>query len=294
MDLRIRYSIGFRVGLATGAGWGAFVASHCAALVVRCGGGLAIASATAIEISGRYFLATAGHCLAGLDQDRDLHIVPPMSAHQQGLPFRDRGSNRVRGDEDLGWIELDATVALASGLRFFGSDTLRPTRSCGHDQRVLVHGLPSQLASRRSNERGHRLHLRALGLFSRTLGHPEGDAELRIKYDHGQVGPHAEGLRQLPAAHGMSGGGVWQLGVRGEMPRLAGLVRAWHRGERELRGVPIERWLHWLGSCLPELRSPLATVLAPETGTIRPISTSGGAGAANAHGPRTQHGDGTT
>lgn len=282
----IRYAIGlqaWRGGLAQGnppwlAGAGCYAARYGVGLVGFGRGGVTVASATAIRVGTRYFLATAGHALEGLEHDEDLHIVPPMAVRDEWLPFvaRRMTTDRGPGRADLGWIELQDEVAEAAGLEFLdlgrlqregerlGWERTRSDRAMGGDPAIyFVHGVPSQLASQR---RGRRLHLRALGYT--TLGatavapgtRVANARDLRLEYDARSLSRRRCGLRHLPDAHGMSGGGVWRVGQAGR-PRLVALVRAWHPGERELRGVRIHRWLGVLRQDFPELGTTLDPLL---------------------------------
>jgi hypothetical protein len=225
-----------------------------------------VGSATAILVGERYFLATAGHNLADIPKDRTIRIVAPGPASECWLPFvgRHACAERGPGSMDVGWIELETTVARATGLRFLPVNDLAPTHRSEEAPLYLVQGSPARMVSLDDRNGQRSIQLTAIGCVTEaTPGRTPRD--LALRYGRTTIGRRLPAVA-LPPAHGLSGGGVWTLPrpVPGGAPkpsRLVGLVRAWHRGDRRLDGIPIRRWLRLLRQDLPDLAPHLDPVL---------------------------------
>lgn len=258
---RIAGDVGVRDSIATGT------ARFSAGLVFFFGtGGVDLGSAIAVKVGHRHFLATAGHNLDGIPSDRDIHIVPAQTSRAEWLPFVARNATRDRGPgaADVGWIELEADTARASGLRFLETDAI--SRGSRWRSRYLIHGLPAGLATHGLHARGRIIHLTSLALMTRSVTRaPENDLaapDLKLRYES-----------RLPPAHGLSGGGVWEIPRQGSTgsPRLAGIVRHWDRRAGTLAGAPIQRWLELVREDFSDLREVVDRLLAGRMGGWRRI-----------------------
>jgi hypothetical protein len=244
-----------------------------ALLIEPAEGGMYVGSATAIEVAGRYFLATAAHNLDGVSQVGQMRALP--GGRRLERPLRLLGWNvrkvEAGGELDVAWIEVDVVSVVASSLRALSISSLRCQASHLPDTAFFVQGYPEGAVDR--NDWVERTPLlTSIGQATSSL--PAGASslpyqdsiDLLVEWPASDLGPLES---KLPRPAGVSGGGVWILPRFAHNPgwtyselRLAGIARAWRPGSRQLLATRIEHWLKLLADDKAYARAEIAAALS--------------------------------
>lgn len=243
-----------------------YVSDRSAAVLLEGENGrFGIGSSSAIEISGSYFLITAGHVLLPLAQGATLRLAPSgftsQSLRALSYGFSEDGG---RGFPDIAWIELDPASVAAVHIRFLALDDLRIDQSHDASRAFLVQGYPY---SEVGQDDLQQLDLLSIGAVTvsrsqEELGLKERDPRsLIVEYP-----PHDYRSSEFlaPPAQGISGGGVWRIPHLSDGPvwdpsqaRLVAVNREWNRKEGLLHATPVRYWLDLVAQAKPGLRQAI-------------------------------------
>lgn len=221
-------------------------------------------SATCFTVLDRFFLITAGHNLEKVPLDL-------LRIFSREKPSRGRikilGANYIaepaRADAvDVGWVELDAESAYASGLVPITVDDLMPFHDLIGDIEYLLSGLPFE----RHEKNFPDFILNPYHLYV----DPKKDAEpsdVDLAFYYPETGQGKNGQVVTPYPGGISGGPIWYFDVsepngiwRPEL-KLVGIFRSFDKARREGYGVKIHHWLKLLNDDFPELRKEIEPLL---------------------------------
>ena len=237
-----------------------------------------VASGTFVKIGGRYFVATAAHCVKDDPKER-LGVV----AIGSGAPPNAQGSKiltpkisnvgwrggKCEDADDVGWIELQTGAGPAIekdwGRIFTTLDRFDP-RPVPPPTSVYLFGVPGEYVRREDDPM--TLHMGAFPYLANVIPTPakrQGD-DIYVAFE--SVMKTADGFRKTPDAKGLSGSGIWV--VRPEYagvwtPDVAKLVAIEHMRPRSgewLQCNSIRRWLTMMREDFPDLGSEIDPVLA--------------------------------
>lgn len=238
---------------------------------------LGLGSGTCITIGGRFFIATAAHVIDGFSND-ELFIIHTRTPNDVRTPILRRGAcgGGETDPEDVAFLELAAEHAGTLHKEFVEASQIQPGVSELPVDNVLVYGYPGEkidLALLTKNS----LRVQPLGFLSPTMPLTSvrhstvtlsADYDLIFEYPKtGNFLTTGEELDKLPAAPGISGGGVWAtcLHVEGVWApskcRLIAIEHEW-RKYKWARCTQIQHWLNLLATEIPELKTEVARILA--------------------------------
>lgn len=248
-----------------------------------------IGSGVVVEIAGRMLLATVAHNfrdVAGFDPPA-FTVVPPASSSATTLQkvkvtfpaTLDQvhllpSSEELDSDSslapltDLAWMDLQKAPVRDAGLIGVKEDEMVQDPALRADSLFAVTGVPGSLIESESSisplvdYRGKRLKKTQLALtlythFTVPKGSGAEDAgEQVVQYEDQELDPNGA-LVESPRPRGMSGGGLWEVVLKGNDDsldvacRLRGLIRA--RLPGKLLVIPIQHWLQFVRDAAPEL-----------------------------------------
>jgi hypothetical protein len=235
-------------------------------------------SGTLLEIEGRYLVATAAHLVKKAPL---ASVVIPYAEEPSRFTPNLRGCG-WRGGEltnalDIAWIEIEPQAAKSMKRQF------RPLECIGlesprEDEWAFIHAFPAELFVNQGSAEPPRYLSKAAPYLTTFRGiddagemtsPPVQDTDVFLNWrgvDNDQV---PEGwLQEPPGAPGMSGGGIWELGVqRGAVaiPRLVAIQHAWRKGDW-LRGTHMRHWLQMVAEDIPEVASTIHNRLQKRMG----------------------------
>jgi hypothetical protein len=206
-----------------------------------------------VEIAGRYFVATAGHNLAGTP-DSGIVLVHNDRVSAKPTPFIRRWPLEHDSDPspDVGYVELASEIANQSQKRFVPLEQVRRGfNNVGVNVVVVGHpvaNIPRDLLERQL------INLRAFSLATACVQLPLGKdpaCSFALAYDEvAQAIPPSAVSHCVPDPKGMSGGGAWMFpepmssGVWSPSgAHLVGIETSWDPKHRVLLCVQMQHWL---------------------------------------------------
>lgn len=235
-------------------------------------GGLYIGSAAALEVCGRYFLATAAHNLEGLVTRDQLRALPGGRRLERPLYVLEWNSvhRASSGELDVAWLEIETVSAATSTVSFIPLTSV--SGGAVHQEQTVfsIQGYPEALIDREDAFEGVPL-LCGTGIYSFSVPQSASALAFQDGIDLLLEWPPSD-LRQedveVPHPSGVSGGGVWLMPRFIENPewtysdlRLVALARAWRRESRQLVTTRIEHWLKLLAGDKPYTRKEIDPLL---------------------------------
>lgn len=238
---------------------------------------LPLSSGTLIDVFGHLLVATAAHTIPPNPEGR-LWLLPkkPRKPTEGMLGFV---KIKRRADLDIGLLEIDQTAA----VEYFGSITpcniaqikvLGPTRP---RSLISLIGSPVGFVKKGSRE-GLPEFVPQVVSYSTIAFTPEEwptppKTEPRANQvndiffplpEHDLVKLETNEPIKITTAKGFSGGGIWDLDVRGdevwhpERASLFGIEFAWNETQRYVRGTQIIHWLRLVSTEYPNIAQRLA------------------------------------
>lgn len=200
------------------------------------------ASGVCIQLGPRYFVATAGHNLVGIP-DEKLFIVAHRNPTDQHTPIQQRWPCETdpRPTPDLGYIELSADAAESLEKSFVSLERLLPERGYSDNLFYYLKGFPSDQVPKDLAMSGE-YQLRTIGFFIRpvdpAIASPDVDPDVAIllEYRDSTLSLSTGERIDAPDPQGLSGGGI------GGFPRAVTEAGIWSPGITELLGIDTGRW----------------------------------------------------
>lgn len=236
-----------------------------------------IGSGTCVTIGGRFFVATAAHVIEDY-ANADIFIVhtrTPKPAEQR-VPIIGRG---LRGGKsvdpvDVAFLEISGESATTIGKTFVPLERLEPFCPDLPRDLALVYGYPSEKIDPELLQQ-RKVRLQPLGYMTPTIDPAslsrDRNFDVYLAYPAaGNQVTTGEELDKLPAAPGISGGGIWAAHVNEpglwspDKCKLIAIERSWLKYEW-VRGTQIQHWLDLVAAEIPELRSLIGPLLQPPT-----------------------------
>lgn len=229
-----------------------------------------LGSGTLVEVAGKWFVATAAHCIPASPTGR-LRLHSNQRQHTKGniLGFLKHGRHPTC---DVGYLELDPSHARSylTGKRPCPIARLYPAGIGAVGSVVSLVGCPKSETSwtqQSSHDPVLRIRNNAFATVPMTQAEwpTDEDQQVHVLLPYPVEGIQA-GTGQAvinPAPQGFSGGGVWDHGHphpgvwQPELARLIAIQSSWNEGSRYLRAVQIVHWLSLLFSDYPTLQSNL-------------------------------------
>lgn len=226
-----------------------------------------VGSGTLIQIATRFFIATAGHNLAGVP-DKCLYMGYSKEKVYEQLPFvrRKPSANEREPDPDVGYVEiLPETAVLMNEKEFLPLNRIGPFTG-SWPTRVFLTGFPAQMVPLESALK-NRFDLSAIGYLTEirkaselACQHDE-SRDIFIDYDLNSVFVEKQPGMAMPKPGGLSGGGLWALPInyQAELWRpndtmLIGIERSWLENSSSVRCTQIQHWLRCVADDYPDLR----------------------------------------
>jgi hypothetical protein len=236
-----------------------YVSDRSAALVLApAADHVFIGSAVCIRIEDRYLAATAAHNLEDITSLDQIRVLP---CGERGRGHSSVVGYRVSSERDLAALEIDASYAKFSTLRFLGPGDLVCGQRHHAEQSFLLQGYPRREAAVHSPDDIEPL---SLGLITCSVPPAKVGDFLAVEYP-----PQAEddaGL-ELVEPSGISGGGVWLFPSfeknrlwAPEKARLVAIATSWIEAKHQEVAEPIEFWLQLVVTEFPELAEAIAGV----------------------------------
>jgi hypothetical protein len=241
-----------------------YVSTRSVAIVIRDrAGNTSTGTSTCIQVGRALLLATAGHVIEDIDDER-IELIPAAELSTARLTFTARSCNPKRPPPttDVAWIQLEPAVAKDNRLRFLTLGDLKPNQPFDRNHPFLAHGYPYESAIFTPSA------LDVESTVAYTLM-PE-QAELAWNIQAHQVifeyPPRDANHRPMPAPHphGMSGGGIWlhprhdeALVYSPELLRLVAITTKWNQSAGILIATRIEAWLDLVAQDFPEARDEI-------------------------------------
>jgi hypothetical protein len=224
-------------------------------------------SGTLFKIESRYFIATAAHCIKGLDLE-NIRVAYMESKHSAQFILAKKGTlGGERNDPyDVGYLELDSRVAGQTPAEFLTLDQIafdydRP------DSLVFLFGFPSQIVPKDEATKQRRFGLRSLGLLtllSKADSAPDcinQDIDLVLMYPAQAVFGPERRQQSVPSPVGISGGGIWIYDPNLASPivgahnaRFIGIQKSWFESHRVAIGNKVTSFLTLLARDYPDLK----------------------------------------
>jgi len=130
-------------------------------------GNPATGSSICIQVGDHHLLATAGHVIEDLNDER-LELIPAGELSSAKVPFvaRSCSPSRSAPAADVAWIQLDSAATRSNRLRFLSLHDLRPRQDFDNERAFLVQGYPYQVAVLTASSAG--LSLASCGGYSKA------------------------------------------------------------------------------------------------------------------------------
>lgn len=221
-----------------------------------------VGSGTCLKLNGARYIATAAHVIDDSHGD-EIRIVAGPSNPTGIVPFVRilRGGGGLDDNTDLALLELSEATAEATGKTFLDDAWLDPNAGPAYDRFTLVAGYPTEMLDiTRLDERELVVKCMAMGTTSLDFdswpvsARPEYDIVYDYPRENGRLIPDVP-VARWPAAHGMSGGGIWATNIERDSGvwhvgkvRLIGIIRSWHRGEEWARATQLSHLLRLASS----------------------------------------------
>jgi hypothetical protein len=235
-----------------------------------------LGSGTCITVGGRFFISTAAHVVQEFTNE-ELFVIHTRAPSNVRVPILRRGARGGEADpEDVAFLELAAEEATKLGKDFVEVSRLLPGISELPKDNVLVYGYPTEMIDRVLLKE-EKLRVQPIGYLSPTMplasirnarGPLRADYDLFFEYpERENILSTGEELLQLPAALGISGGGVWTTcldedGVWAPSKcRMIAIERSWPEYEW-CRCTQIQHWLDLVRTEIPELQAEVDRILA--------------------------------
>lgn len=222
-----------------------------------------VGSGTLIKIGPRFFIATAGHNLAGVP-DECLYYVYSKEMVDEQLPFIRRKplANEREPDPDVGYIEIPSETAISMNEKeFLPLNRIRPFIAAW-PTRVFLTGFPAEMVPFESALK-NKFNLSAIGYLTEikmvSKSHDK-SKDIYIDYELTSVFVEKQLGMDMPKPYGLSGGGLWVLPIndRTELWRpsdttLIGIERSWLKDSSCVRCTQIQHWLKLVAYDYPDL-----------------------------------------
>lgn len=246
-----------------------YVSTRSIALVIRDRAGNATTGTSiCIEVGSHLLLATAGHVIADMNDDR-LQLIPAGELSVLPVPFAGRSCNpeRPAPSTDVAWMEVDRRVARDHRLRFLKLSDLKPYQAFDRDHPFLVHGYPHESAILSPTQADVESTI-GLTMIASPKDLPRAVANYEIALEYPPRDEQNRPIATAPAASGFSGGGVWwsprhdeSMIDSPEQLRLVAINTRWDRRTAVLFATKIEYWLHLVRQDLPDTRDEIDRLL---------------------------------
>ncbi|HVR98244.1 MAG TPA: hypothetical protein VMW27_16625 [Thermoanaerobaculia bacterium] len=255
-----------RLGSQISAAVEQYARKHSAALILfHAKDHVDVGSATCVTIEGHFFLATAAHNFGGNIPRESIRVVAPHSTSEDWLPIARIGFVDSC-HPDVGYLELEPSVAQRSGLEFLSLESLGLFEKPGPNSLYLAEGIPAALTTRKQPT----ISLTSLGYMTipaetEAVKHEYSpEMELLLEYTGAQY--------PLPPPNGMSGGGIWRVPNElqpmvwtPESSKLVAIVRSWWPQSNHLAAVRIEYWLQLMSRHYPDITEEIEALLSGDT-----------------------------
>ena len=200
------------------------------------------ASGTLLKIDSHYFIATAAHCIRGIDL-ADIRVAYREKDYSAQFRLIGKGTlGGARGDPfDVGYLEVDKGVAEHTPAEFLTLNHVAVEYDPAESLAFLF-GFPTELIPK-GEARERRFRLKSLGLLT-LLARDEfipdfvnRDIDVVLIYpEQGVLGEQRQ-LHSLPDPQGISGGSMWIYYPNVANP-LIGVHNAWFIGIQKSRFAP--------------------------------------------------------
>jgi hypothetical protein len=225
-------------------------------------------AAICIEVGSHWLLATAGHSIAGMNDDR-LQLIPAGELSALPVPFASRSCSpdHPAPATDVAWIELERRVAGDHGLHFLKLSDLKPKQTFDSDHPFLVHGYSHQTAFLSTPEADLESII-GLTMIAVPEGLPRAVESHEIALEYPPRDEQGRPIAMASAAFRFSGGGVWRSHrhdeSRIENPerlQLVAINARWDRNSAILFATKIEYWLDLVRQDFPDARDEINKLL---------------------------------
>ena len=249
-----------------------YISARSVAIVIRDrAGNTATGTSTCIKMGAHFLLATAGHVIEDVNDDR-IQLIPAGELSSAPLPFvaRSCSPRNPAPASDVAWIELDQRVVSENRLRLLASSDLRPGQlATDRDHPFLVHGYPHQRAILTATSSDVESTVAYTMMANETdLHRPVEDYEIATEYPPRDA--QDQPIQVAPEAHGLSGGGVWWHPRCEEAAltspthmKLVAVNTKWHQPTAILFSTRIDEWLDLVARDFPEVATGTSLSSAP-------------------------------
>ncbi len=229
-----------------------------------------LASGTLVQIENRLFIATAAHAVHPSPSGRLWLVGRHMKQESKGFPGFIAWGKSADGWPDVGYLELDASVAIP----YLGIEpcSLRSLEDVGvgrEGRGAVILGAPSQ-----------ELKLARVTLESGSIGgiiRSQCDAFFNVPLmprewpvvrdcdplPNDRVDMFFEWSEDFPDAPGLSGGGIWDQGFdinqmwSPESAKLIAIQSSWKKDQNYIWAVQIHHWIRLIARDYPSLSGVL-------------------------------------
>jgi hypothetical protein len=246
-----------------------YVSTRSIALVIRDrAGNAATGTSTCIEVGSHLLLATAGHVVADMNDDR-LQLIPAGELSVLPVSFTGRSCSpeQPAPATDVAWMEVDRRVARDHRLRFLTLSDLKPSQAFDRNHPFLVHGYPHESAILSSTQADVESTI-GYTMIASAEALPRMAASYEIALEYPPRDEQDLPIAAAPAASGFSGGGVWWSPRHDEaiiqspdQLRLVAINTRWDRRTAILFATKIECWLHLVRQDFPDTRDEIDRLL---------------------------------
>jgi len=223
-----------------------------------------VSSGTLIKIDSRFFIATAGHNLAGVPDNCLFYVHSKEMVYEQ-LPFIKRKplANDSEPELDVGYIEIPSDIANSINEKeFLPLNRIRPFIA-GWPTRVFLTGFPSAMAPIDLALK-NKFILSAIGYLTETnklVQFHDKSQDIYVDYELTSVFVEKPNEKIMPEPYGLSGGGLWALPMHDSTElwipsdtTLIGIERSWLKDSNCVRCTQIQHWLKLITYDYPELK----------------------------------------
>lgn len=216
-------------------------------------GKLHIGSGTCIKIEESYYICTAAHVLDSMLLE-DLKIVHSREFSDSLICLEniDKYHNESLGI-DMAFIRISNSEATRIGKTFVDENAICSDISDINDEILVVCGFPAALVSGDTEQEYFEFQpivfLTSLDSGGEGNSSVDNRYRMRIEYPTTVIDAMRHEVVEVPAAPGISGGGVWVTNMGDcrdiwtpQQMSLLGINRAWRRG----RYLEATRATHWL------------------------------------------------
>ena len=246
-----------------------YISTRSLAVVVRDkAGNTATGTSICIQVGVHHLLATAGHVIGDLNDER-IELIPAGELSMERVPFvaRSCSPSRSAPAADVAWIQLDSAVARSNRLRFLELNNLQPHQEFDSKRAFLVHGYPNQVAVLIPSS----TDLESTVAFTMMaepsdLAWPLKSNEVALEYPPRDANERP--IAVAPRAHGLSGGGVWWhprhdevLVFSPERLKLVAVTTKWDQRASILVATKMEEWLMLVAQDFPDTKNEIHDLL---------------------------------